>query len=64
MIWFCEQFDDYVQQEPRPVPDMSKPSVASNDQVSFRGLCINCEYRAECQFATTPGGVWHCEEYL
>jgi hypothetical protein len=29
----------------------------------YKGLCGNCENRAGCMFASTEGGVWHCEEY-
>ena len=64
VIWLCEQFDDYVPQKPRLVPKMSKPLAAPSNQEAFRGLCVNCEHRLECIHSKTPGGIWHCEEYL
>lgn len=64
VIWFCEQFDDFVQQKPRAVITMSKPSVTLNNKEKFQGLCINCEHRLECIHSRTVGGIWHCEEYL
>lgn len=27
------------------------------------GLCATCEHKNQCAYKTTPGGVWHCEEY-
>jgi hypothetical protein len=27
------------------------------------GLCATCESKNQCSHKTTPGGVWHCEEY-
>ena len=63
VIWFCEQFDDFVPQKPQSVPQMSEPLVETDSQELFRGLCVNCEVRIVCQHSQTPGGIWHCEEY-
>ncbi len=27
------------------------------------GLCATCEQKSQCALKSTPGGVWHCEEY-
>ncbi len=29
----------------------------------MKGLCLNCDDRALCQFPIVDGGVWYCEEY-
>ena len=71
VIWFCEQFDDYVPQNPQTVnrfgasrvPTMSKAPTTPGNQEVVRGLCVNCEHRMVCVLARTPGGIWHCDEY-
>jgi hypothetical protein len=29
----------------------------------FRGLCVDCEKRHQCDKARTESGVWHCKDY-
>jgi hypothetical protein len=29
----------------------------------FRGLCVDCEKRHQCDRARTESGVWRCEDY-
>jgi len=29
----------------------------------FRGLCVDCVKRFDCEMAGTESGVWHCREY-
>jgi len=64
VIWFCEEFDDYVPPKPRKLANPAK-QVHSNpgNHEGYMGLCVNCEHRAECIHSKTPGGIWHCEEY-
>jgi hypothetical protein len=41
-------------------------NIGTNDSMPdrrYKGLCMNCENRLNCRFASTDGGVWHCEEY-
>jgi len=40
----------------------SKPSEKKAVE-RFKGLCMNCDNRFECQLPRPEGGVWHCEEY-
>ncbi len=63
VIWFCEEFDDYVPPKPRPTLTALKPDPKPDNQEGYMGLCVNCEHRAECIHSKTPGGIWHCEEY-
>lgn len=65
VIWYCEEFDNYVAPQPPQYPARPAQSAPS-DPVSERlvGLCVNCERRGYCVHAKRVGGVWHCEEYL
>lgn len=40
----------------------ARPTPAETS--SLRGLCVNCERRADCTFPKPPEGVWRCEEYV
>lgn len=60
-IWFCENFDNTTSLQ-----------VVENEEIysdieaipgRMKGLCLNCENRASCQFPIQEGGVWYCEEY-
>ena len=62
VIWFCEQFDDYVPPKPRKHASIN-PSYKLEEDEGYMGLCVNCELRAECIHSKTPGGIWYCEEY-
>ena len=64
VIWFCEQFDDFVPPKPRKLANPSRTTHNPHNPDGYMGLCVNCEHRAECIHAKTPGGIWHCEEYL
>ncbi len=63
VIWFCEQFDDYVPPKPQTSATVLKMTANPGNQEGYMGLCVNCEHRAECIHSKTPGGIWHCEEY-
>ena len=65
VVWFCEEFDDYVppKTKPRAVSQPVKVSPKSNGADKLMGLCVNCEKRDDCVHAKRVGGVWHCEEY-
>ncbi len=61
-VLFCEEFDDST------VEILERPSLLSmadeNDVLDrTMGLCYNCESRDSCTLQSSPGGVWHCEEY-
>jgi hypothetical protein len=64
VIWYCEQFDDFVPQNPRAATVSPADNVAPKSGERFQGLCVNCERRETCIHAKRLGGVWHCEEYL
>ena len=65
VVWYCEEFDDYVPHKAKPrnvrqsVAVLPKPSGTDG----LMGLCVNCEKRDHCVHAKKVGGVWHCEEY-
>ena len=65
-VIFCEQFDNFVPEtnrKPSPAVETEKHRNNTNSDGKLLGLCINCDFRAECPFAKKQGGVWHCEEY-
>ena len=56
-LYGCEEFESMMQQ---------------SNQADYReemkttpvlGLCATCYSKNKCPHNTTPGGVWHCEEY-
>ena len=65
-ILYCEEFDitaaSLKGQEAAPA---QSGAVAEQDSSPVRhtGLCSSCAVRKTCVLSTTPGGVWHCEEY-
>ena len=59
-ILFCEEFDDYIKPTLKAAP---RPSEKKADARTYKGLCMNCEHRADCPQARTAAGIWHCEEY-
>ncbi len=40
--------------------DTTKPA----ERVRFDGVCVTCAQRGTCSLSHTPGGIWHCEEYV
>ena len=63
VIWFCEQFDDYVSPKPLSIPKISTTSLNPGKVEGYLWLCVNCEHRTNCKHSKTPSGIWHCEEY-
>ena len=63
VIWFCEEFDNYVSSPLRGHYSLLEPPASSSSKGEIMGLCINCENRETCVHTKTVGGVWHCEEY-
>ena len=59
----CEEFDAYAPERSRPVMPDRAAAVVAADADSFKGLCVNCDFRRDCANAGCEGGVWHCEEY-
>ncbi len=61
-VLFCGEFDGWVPRdtENRPVPVFEDEET---DPDTTMGLCCNCENRDSCALQSSPGGVWHCEEY-
>jgi hypothetical protein len=52
------------------IPGGSGMSLASNanamvekDSRQYKGLCMNCENREDCNRPKPEGGICHCEEY-
>lgn len=41
-------------------PEVTAP-VASKPQ--HKGLCVSCAHNAECLYAKSDTGVWHCEMF-
>jgi len=63
---FCEEFDNYTaNSRPRYGANLPqhRPVVFTTETAKYKGLCVNCENRAECSLSRTEGGIWHCEEY-
>lgn len=65
----CEEFTrhqtDLRASAPRRLNLAGPPQPHGNDASALlaKGLCGNCENRADCTFAKPEGGVWRCEEY-
>jgi hypothetical protein len=67
----CDEFGGFTY-TPVGIPDQrtvppkhsfQKP-LASEDPFSlYKGLCNQCEGRANCIYPKPEGGVWHCEEF-
>lgn len=65
-ILYCEQFDNYTppaKKKPVQVIKTNFHSEKNENDAKLLGLCIDCDFRAECPFSKRQGGVWHCEEY-
>ncbi len=64
-ILHCEEFDAFQPASPGPGKALVASGVVSSGLQGARylGLCVNCEFRAECINSTCEGGVWHCENY-
>ncbi len=63
---FCEEFDNYsANSHPshRTNFQQYRPVLFKAENAKYKGLCVNCENRAECVHSHTEGGIWHCEEY-
>ncbi len=58
----CNEFEVIEIPDPNPTEEIKEPINAIPDR-RYQGLCMNCENRSSCMFASTEGGVWHCEEY-
>ena len=43
---------------------LSKNPLPSEDPFHlYKGLCSQCEERANCIYPKPEGGVWHCDEF-
>ena len=68
----CEEFNEFTY-APVRVPNHQKnillknlsnhPSTSEDLFHHYRGLCSDCEERANCVYPKPEGGVWHCEEF-
>lgn len=49
---------------PEPTARAGEDSCAeqASSQV-YRGLCVSCESRFDCEIPKPEGGIWRCEEY-
>ena len=63
VIWFCEEFDDFVPLHPRLTGTKPPQPGSGNGYGELMGLCVNCDNRQDCIHALKAGGVWFCEEY-
>ena len=61
-IFFCEMFEVSAPGSALTQAAAAAPSDGP-DAGKYKGLCLNCENRADCTAPKSPGGVWHCEEY-
>ena len=64
-VWYCDMFDNYAPTPERTseVKKVTKPTIKKDDHHKYKGLCVNCENKETCIYATREGGVWHCAEY-
>ena len=70
-VWQCEEFE--VNEAPLEKTTVgsflaearakARPGIDENEEVKFKGLCLNCENRKTCIFPKPEEGVWRCEEY-
>jgi len=67
----CEEFDESIY-APVRVPNQknvllknlsNSPSTSEDPFHLYKGLCSQCEERANCIYPKPEGGVWHCEEF-
>lgn len=56
-LYGCEEH------ESMPVAGVSVDYREEMKVATALGLCATCEHKNQCAHKTTPGGVWHCEEY-
>ena len=68
---FCEFFEDNFSQEAQK-PRLWCPEITQKKTdtynlktlpENFKGLCINCRHRFNCDLPKSAGGVWHCDKY-
>ena len=71
-VWYCNEFClDDAPCKKIPLTTMAPTSSESKGAVTkgngsaskYKGLCVDCNHRETCVLSSTPGGVWHCEEY-
>jgi hypothetical protein len=70
-VWQCNEFEiiEYVpprasrKTDSEPRMRDARQDREAEESGSYQGLCVNCELRATCRYAKSPGGVWHCNEY-
>lgn len=61
----CEEFE--LKEVARTTPSIPASSESSaREQINLNGavLCCDCENSRTCCLSSTPGGVWHCGEYV
>ncbi len=61
-VYECNEYE--VAEAPERIRTREgKESIDRLSDKQYQGLCMNCENRSSCIYASTEGGVWHCEEY-
>jgi hypothetical protein len=63
-IFYCEEFDDTCGLTIKKRSSAAEESDAGGQRTGLIGLCAYCERGGRCSLSGTPGGVWHCEEYV
>jgi len=68
-VWQCEEFE--VCEAPLEKTSVSsflaeasaksRPDIDENEEVKFKGLCLNCENRKTCIFPKPEEGVWRAK---
>lgn len=65
----CEEFTHHRADTRAPglrrlnLAGVPKPDDGGASALFAKGLCGDCENRADCTFAKPEGGIWQCEEY-
>ena len=62
-VWLCDMFDNSVVSKKKEKEEKVKSDFAHKYSSKYKGLCMNCENRETCKFATCEDGIWHCTEY-
>ena len=44
------------------VPEVEELNEIENE-LTYTGLCVNCDNREECKLRNDEIVIWHCEEY-
>jgi hypothetical protein len=64
-VQFCDHYEVGGKPAPEtpaaPPPRRNRPG--GGDDGRFKGLCVDCSKRHECDRAGTESGVWHCRDY-